>query len=161
TDDSAKPVINVCTLPKQQKQADEILARARSIVTTYEKWFGPFPFEELDIAQMGFFYGFGQAPPGLVQLTGEAFLSAAERANILSILGSGGISGFFRGSAFIAHEIGHEWWGHAVSWADESDQWLSESYTEYCSGLYVQSADENGQKAFEAKLAAWKDRASR
>lgn len=159
TDDKAKPTINVCTLQKQQKQADDILASARNIVTTYEKWFGPFPFEELDVVQMGFLYGFGQAPPGLVQLSGEAFLAAAEREDILQIIGTGaGYSKFFLGPALIAHEIGHEWWGHAVSWANSNDQWLSESYTEYCSGLYVQAV--NGEKQFDAKLREWRSRAS-
>jgi aminopeptidase N len=61
--------------------------------------------------------------------------------------------------AFVAHEVGHEWWGHAVSWANANDQWLSESYTEYCSALYVQGTE--GQKAFNAKLKVWRDRASR
>jgi aminopeptidase N len=87
----------------------------------------------------------------LVQLTGEAFLSGGQLSDIF-----GGNSGFVH--AFIAHEIGHEWWGHAVSWANQNDQWLSESYTEYCSALYVQSSI--GEKEFEDKLRRWRDSAS-
>ena len=151
TDDSARPRVNVYTLAKQQKQADSMLAEARSVVTKYTELFGPFPYDELDIAQMGFFYGFGQAPPGLVQLTGEAFLSPGELSNI------GANTSFIRG--FVTHEIGHEWWGHAVSWANENDQWLSESYTEYCAGLYVQAVD--GDKAFADILRSWRDASSR
>lgn len=161
SDTSARPAIHVYTLAKQQKQADDILEESRSIVTEYEKWFGPFPFDELDVSQMGFFYGFGQAPPGLVQLTGEAFLSGGELTDIFSTLSGNPLAGLDPSflHAFLAHEIGHEWWGHAVSWANANDQWLSESYTEYCSALYVQSTQ--GQKAFDAKLKSWRDRASR
>lgn len=158
SDTSARPAINVFCLAKQQKQAEALLAEARTIVTHYEKWFGPFPFDELDIAQMGFFYGFGQAPPGLVQLTGEAFLSGGDMEDIVQTLGGRGLDPSFV-HAFVAHEIGHEWWGHAVSWASSNDQWLSESYTEYCSGLYVQATE--GQKAFDSKLRRWRDTASR
>ena len=157
-DTSAKPAIRVFTLGLQQKQAADLLAEARTIVTEYEKWLGPFPFDELDVAQMGFFYGFGQAPPGLVQLTGEAFLSGAEITDIVGML-SGRVPDTSFVHWFYAHEIGHEWWGHAVSWANINDQWLSESYTEYCSALYVQSTI--GQKAFDAKLQQWRDRAAR
>ena len=86
-----------------------------------------------------------------MQLTGEAFLSPGELSNI------GANTSFIRG--FVTHEIGHEWWGHAVSWANENDQWLSESYTEYCAGLYVQAVD--GDKAFADILRRWRDASSR
>jgi hypothetical protein len=159
SDTSARPAIHVHALSKQQKQARVMLVEARSIVTEYEKWFGPFPYDELDIAQMGFLYGFGQAPPGLVQLTAEAFISSGELLDIFDILmGNARLDPSFV-HGFLAHEIGHEWWGHAVSWANPSDQWLSESYTEYCSGLYVQATA--GQKAFEAELRGWRERAAR
>ena len=81
-DDSKRPVIYVHSLFKQQRQAEPILSESRTIVDLYEEKIGPFPYDELDIAQMGFFYGFGQAPPGLVQLTGEAFL-VAEQVSIV------------------------------------------------------------------------------
>lgn len=151
SDSTVRPTINVYTLAKQRKQADSMKVEARTIVTEYEKRFGPFPYGELDVVQMGFFKGFGQAPPGLVQLTGEAFLAPGQISDL------GRNPTFIR--AFVAHEIGHEWWGHAVSWASANDQWLSESFTEYCSGLYVQGTD--GQKAFDSKVRQWKDAASR
>jgi hypothetical protein len=149
-EDEARPRIYVASLPKQYKQREWLYNESRQIINWYEQWANPFPYDELVIAQMGFFYGFGQAPPGLVQLTGETFLSAGEINDIF-----GGNSRFKY--TFLAHEIGHEWFGHVVSWASYHDQWLSESYTEYMSGLYA--ANRLDEKAFMNELRAWKERA--
>lgn len=148
-DDSQKPVIYVHTLFKQQRQAESLLNEARTIILEFEKYFGHFPYDELDIAQMGFFYGFGQAPPGLVQLTGEAFLASNELANI-------GDDPRLR-SEFLSHEIGHEWWGHVVGWRNYHEQWLSESFTEYISGLYMEAT--RSSKVFAEQLNDWKKNA--
>jgi hypothetical protein len=147
--DTARPKIYVYGLIKQKKQLEPLYHQARNVIAWYEQKFTPFPYDELDIAQMGFFYGFGQAPPGLVQLTGEAFLSQGELAAL------GANTTFIY--AFVAHEIGHEWFGHVVSWVSYHDQWLSESYTEYMSGLYV--ADLLGPQAFEQKKREWRTKA--
>ncbi len=149
TDDSKRPTIHVHSLFKQQRQAEPILQESRTIIEEYEQYLGPFPYDELDVAQMGFFYGFGQAPPGLVQLTGEAFLGNNELA---SLPGDRGKAGFR--SAFLSHEIGHEWWAHVVAWKNYHEQWLSESFTEYLAGLYVEAT--KGQKEFEYKMDQWK-----
>ncbi len=149
TDDSKRPTIHVHSLFKQQRQAEPILQESRTIIDEYEQYLGPFPYDELDVAQMGFFYGFGQAPPGLVQLTGEAFLGNNELQNLPWITGKAG----FR-SAFLSHEIGHEWWAHVVGWKNYHEQWLSESFTEYLAGLYVEAT--KGQKEFEYKMDQWK-----
>jgi aminopeptidase N len=38
------------------------------------------------------------------------------------------------------HEVSHQWWGHAVSWASYHDQWLSEGFAEFSAGLFMQQA---------------------
>ena len=151
-DDSKRPVIYVHSLFKQQGQAEPILKEARTVVDEYEKYFGPFPYDEFDIAQMGFFYGFGQAPPGLVQLTGEAFLGPNELEAIPWV--SAYRVADLR-SGFLSHEIGHEWWAHVVAWKNYHEQWLSESFTEYMAGLYLLAS--KGEKEFEYKLKSWKE----
>ncbi len=148
-DDSKKPVLYVHSLFKQQRQREGIIEEARTIITEYEKYLGPFPYDELDIAQMGFFYGFGQAPPGLVQLTGEAFLTSSQ-------ISSTGYSPHLR-SEFLSHEIGHQWWGNRLGWKNYHQQWLSESFTEYLSGLYLEAT--KGAQPFKDKLTEWKEHA--
>jgi len=147
--DTATPRIYISALPKQVKQLQPLYQETRNVINWYHEWGVPYPYEELDIVQMGFFYGFGQAPPGLVQLTGETFLSQGEIADL-------GWNPTFK-YAFVAHEVGHEWFGHVASWASYHDQWLSEAFTEYMSGMYV--LDRNGEKAFETKLRQWRQAA--
>jgi hypothetical protein len=150
-DDSKRPTIRVHTLKKQKKDLKGKAETTRNVIDAYEERLGPFPYDELDIGQMGFFFGFGQAPPGLVQLTGEAFVSDGDLAEF-------GYDPTFKW-AFLAHEIGHEWFGHVVSWASPEDQWLSESFTEYISGLYVKNLQGFGDGAFETKKREWRERA--
>jgi hypothetical protein len=154
--DTARPRIFVWGLPKQQNNLKGLYDEARNVVNWYQQWASPYPYEELDIAQMGFFYGFGQAPPGLVQLTGEAFLSQPQIVDLAS--SSPRFDPTFV-HAFVCHEIGHQWFGHVVSWVSLHDQWLSESYTEYMSGLYVGNL--LGEKAFDKKLREWNDNAQK
>jgi aminopeptidase N len=38
---------------------------------------------------------------------------------------------------FLAHELAHQWWGHAVGWKNYREQWLSEGFAQYFSALYA------------------------
>jgi hypothetical protein len=38
---------------------------------------------------------------------------------------------------FLAHEIGHQWWGQAVGWKNYHEQWLSEGFAQYFAVLYA------------------------
>ena len=44
-----------------------------------------------------------------------------------------------------AHEIAHQWWGHAVRWPNSNERWISESFAEYCAGLMVKRAQGKGR----------------
>lgn len=151
TRDEGAPIINVYSLAKQKGEAGKILAESEQIVKYLESLYGPYPYEELDIAQMSFFMGFGQAPPGLVQLTGEAYLTEGQ----MTAFSSYGNPEFR--SPFLAHEIGHQWWAHVVGWRTYHDQWLSEAFTEYTSGMYMGVKD--GIKGFEEDKDGWWDNA--
>ncbi|MFQ5767346.1 MAG: M1 family metallopeptidase, partial [Acidobacteriota bacterium] len=131
-----------------------VLAESKTILKLYEILFGPYPFDSLDITQMAPFIGFGQSPPGLLFLTGDAFLPTGLVTEI------GNQSGFMKAPyfhAFFAHELGHQWWGHDVVWGREEDQWLSEAFTEYASALYAFQID--GDARFQEKLTDWKKNA--
>ena len=41
-------------------------------------------------------------------------------------------------SFFLAHEIAHQWWGHAVGWKNYHEQWLSEGFSQYFAVLYAE-----------------------
>jgi hypothetical protein len=43
---------------------------------------------------------------------------------------------------FLAHEIAHQWWGHAVAWKNYHEQWLSEGFAQYFAALYAEKERE-------------------
>lgn len=143
------------TLDIPPSKPRSILEEAKEILKFCEELYGPFPYDTLNIAQMAPFVGFGQAPPGLVQLTGDAFMSPANVTRVgdlqldFSKLKMDGFHEFF------AHEIAHQWWGHVVVWSNDEDVWLSEAFAEYTAGLYVMQL--LGQDRFQGKLKEWRD----
>jgi aminopeptidase N len=43
---------------------------------------------------------------------------------------------------YLAHEIAHQWWGHAVAWKNYHEQWLSEGFAQYFAALYAEKERE-------------------
>ena len=39
---------------------------------------------------------------------------------------------------YLAHEVAHQWWGHAVAWKNYHEQWLSEGLAQYFAALYAE-----------------------
>ncbi|MGH9866704.1 MAG: M1 family metallopeptidase [Candidatus Polarisedimenticolia bacterium] len=128
----------------------DVVAETKDILKLAEGLYGPYPYNSLNVVQMSPFMPFSQAPPGLVQLTGEAFMSSAEIASFSSMNAD-------YAHTYFAHEIAHQWWGHAVSEASLEDEWLSESFAEYTSGLYVMGL--LGTDRFQGQLKEWRDQA--
>lgn len=135
----AGPVVVDLSAPTDKVKG--FMNEGKEILKLYEKIYGPYPYDELHIAQMAPQLGFGQAPQGFVQLTGAAFLSQARLE-----------SDFVHG--FLAHEFAHQWWGHQVNGATGDDEWLSESFAEYASGIFVN--EYQGAKRFQQTLQDWK-----
>ena len=134
----------------------QIVKEAIRIIDYYEQVLGSYPHDEIDIAQMGPFMFYGQAPPGLVQITAEYFLSQALISSSPWYAGSGFMD-FLKN--VLPHEIAHHYWGDAVSWKKDEEQWLSESLAEYMAGMFVQVSE--GEKAFKAMRNSWQMSARR
>jgi hypothetical protein len=132
-----------------------IAEEAGIILGFFEDVLGPYPHDEIDLAQMAPGLGFAQAPPGLVQLTGEYFLSQAEVASFWARTSR--TMEFLR--TVLAHEIAHHWWGDVVRWLSDEEQWLSESLAEYSSGLYLQASEDD--KAFRQMIRGWRKQCER
>jgi hypothetical protein len=39
---------------------------------------------------------------------------------------------------FLAHELAHQWWGHAVGWKNYHEQWISEGFAQYFAAMYAE-----------------------
>ncbi len=153
--DDVAPRIRVFCHPAQLDAGAEILGEAVRVLAFYEDLFGtPYPYPELDIAQMAFGMGFAQAPPGLVQMDGMAFLSKTllvTRFNVSDPI----IREFF-----LPHELAHQWWAHLVGTRTDHDYWIMESFCEYSAALYREAL--YGPEGYERYLEHWRvERAAR
>lgn len=133
----------------------QIVKDAAVVLDFYEQVLGPYPNDELDVAMMGPGMWFGQAPPGLVQITAEYFLSSGLIHSAFDTDVT--LADFMQ--TVLAHEIAHHYWGDVVSWKSDQDEWLSESLAEYSAGLFLQASA--GDKAFRQKRGSWRKVAER
>jgi hypothetical protein len=132
------------------KRVEAMLDEGKQVIKLYEKIYGPYPYDELHIAQMAPQLTFGQSPQGFVQLWGGAFMTQAQLA--ANEMTGPGPTDLVHG--LYAHEIAHQWWGNQVSWGSGDDEWLSESFAEYASGIFVKELQ--GVKRFIQQLDRWK-----
>jgi hypothetical protein len=135
---------------------------------SYETIFGPFPYNQLDIAEMAPFMGFAQSPAGILLVstieTGETvtesyqgndggggevtFKVHRDEQGGLGRVGGGGVA-----DEFVFHELAHQWWGHQIGWASDEDVWISESWAEYSAGLMIDAIDAG---RFKLKRHKWR-----
>lgn len=140
---------------KNKRAYKQLTDLAFGIIEFYEKFLGPFPFPEFNILEINDF-GFGQAPPGVMFITKEAFnpLGGSSGFGEISLnqLFSQGANERF------AHEIAHEYWAHVVKMPTEEEQWLTESFAEYCAALFLKAL--KGQGTYDSLVTRWRSRAS-
>ena len=148
--------IRVASYAMKNKRAyKQLTDLAFGIIEYYEKFLGPFPFPEFNILEINSF-GFGQAPPGVMFITKEAFnpLGGSSGFGEISLnqLFSQGANERF------AHEIAHEYWAHVVKMPTEEEQWLTESFAEYCAALFLRVL--KGQGTYNDMVTRWRSRAA-
>jgi aminopeptidase N len=85
---------------------------------------------------------FGQAWPTLVFMPYIAFVDSATRVRLLGIQSA--TNAFWDDVS--AHEVAHQWWGHAMGWTSYRDQWMSEGFSEFSTSLVIQLAQRDPQK---------------
>ncbi|MCU1245800.1 MAG: hypothetical protein JWN02_1710 [Acidobacteria bacterium] len=140
--------IRVCSYAGKNERASKQLTNLAFQVIDYYKYFlGPFPFPEVNIIQVNTF-GYGQAPPGTMFITNEAFNSTLGEVNKFF---SEGVNERF------AHELAHQYWGHVVKMPSGDEQWLTESFAEYSAALVLKKY--KGDAVYNRLVAHWKLRA--
>ena len=134
--------------------AKTLMNLAFGVIAYYDHVLGPFPFKEFNIIQRNEF-GYGQAPPGVMFITNEAFgLSGNEESMFLRMAYSHGVNQRF------AHEIAHQYWGHELKMPCKEEQWITESFAEYCSSLVLANVRQQGPAKRDALIMHWKNRAT-
>lgn len=125
-------------LPLHYYQASDVrgqqwdyLEETKSILTLYESWFGPFPYESFSIVHRLWPQIGGHSPPSYVVLNDMLQISRAYRRS----LSNSPVDLSRWREYFLAHEIAHQWWGHGVTWYSYHDQWLSEGLGSHNHGI--------------------------
>lgn len=121
--------------------------RAAEAVAFFAERFGDYPYKSLALTQAP--GPVSQGWPGLVFLSGYAFLSAAELAahNLRP-------SDAVLARQTPAHETAHQWWGDLVLWKSYRDQWISEGLASYCALLQLEEKD---PAAFRLVMESYRD----
>ncbi|HEX4439106.1 MAG TPA: M1 family aminopeptidase [Thermoanaerobaculia bacterium] len=122
----------------------QILQVAGEVISYYRALLGDFPFPELDILEIND-YGYGQSPPGTMFITKEVFdplVGDMSRNTTQEIVKT------------FAHEIAHQYWGIVVRVPDAEEQWIAESFAEYCAAMFLK--DKRSEAAFDSTRKRWK-----
>lgn len=137
--------IRVASFIVKNKEAYRKLRNiAYAAIDYYPTFLGPFPFDEINIIEKGDFYGYGQAPAGIVFISSEAFTPKLGEANEYVQ---------FVNLRF-AHEIAHAYWGHVVHAASHDEQWIEEAFSEYSAALFMKAGKRAGD--YEKAFLHWK-----
>lgn len=124
---------------------DKVQAEAELGLKIYSKTFGPMPFDRVAITQQPF-PNFGQAWPMLVYMPIIAYFSNTH-LNQLDLIPALGFIKYV-----CAHEIGHQWWGHAVGYKSYRSQWISEAFAQLSASLFAEAVYKNAKF-----IEFWKD----
>jgi len=134
------------------KQLKSLGEQAANALNLFREVYGvDYPYAKLDLVNAPFFPG-AQAPPSIIYL--GSFLFRGEGALAMQTGGSStNIAKFLKDT--VAHEVGHQWWAHLVSTANQRNYWFVESLAEYSSALYVENV--YSRKKYLEKVEAWRE----
>ena len=140
-------------LREDEKKMKPAINSVAEMLRFYEELFGPYPYAELDIAEARANMFFWQAPAGLLELSRNQWSVRTP--------GKDQRKDFYPhpSLATLAHEVAHQWWGHVVGWKSYRDQWISETFAEYSSFLFMTQYE--GKRSYLGRLEYWERGARR
>jgi len=109
------------------------MRQAIPTVACFERWFGPFPWYEDGFKLV-------ETPHlGMEHQSAVAYgnwYKNGYRGRDLSGTGWG-----LKWDFIIVHEVAHEWWANNITFKDQADMWMHESFANYAEGLYTECQD--------------------
>jgi aminopeptidase N len=131
--------------PRHADRAGVFLNEAARILAFYQPVFGPYPYEKLAICEISHFPG-GYGSTSVLMITDGAFEDARFPTALRKRLVRFEKAARGEVARFVAHEVGHQWWGNNVFPQGPGLAWLSEAFAEYGSYMYYEHAY-GGRKA--------------
>lgn len=141
------PMISVPEAPSPAVNTQAVGAASAKAIEFYERYFGPYPYGELNITQMP--GAVSQGWPGLIFLSTYSFLTSQEKTKLQPDPVRRVLS-----DQVIAHETAHQWWGDLVNWSGYRDQWMMEALANYSSMMLLESQD---PAKFRRVMASYRD----
>lgn len=117
-------------LPGSLEKAKQQFAQTKPMIEAFEKYFGDYPFKKDGFKLIEVPYS-GMEHQSAVTY-GNRFANGYLERDWTGV----GISLKF--DFIIIHESAHEWFGNAVSAADQADMWIHEGWATYLECLYVE-----------------------
>ncbi len=112
--------VRVFYLPEDAEAGEATLRYALAVLGVYQRYFGPYPFIKLDVAE-------------------ASLLNRGMEYSTLNLLGTSLFRGHRNALEFLtAHEIGHQWWYNLVGNDQVGEPWLDEGLTEYSTYVYYE-----------------------
>jgi aminopeptidase N len=138
----------------KERGAKNLIRNGLAVLDFYSNGMVPFPYGELEVIEIPYFrHFFWQAPAGIVEITSEGLDPFGGDSSDLNTLikryASKGQNSRY------AHEIAHQWFGNVVSWGSPHDNWLSESFAEYLSYMFMSQGAKDSRRA-AVQLKEWK-----
>ncbi len=110
--------IHVLALPQHEHYAKETLRIACDALTTYSKWFGPYPYDDFTVAES--YFGWNGNECGMLVMIDER------------VFGMPHVAGGFV-DYLISHETCHQWWYNVVGVNGYSETFMDEGLATYFS----------------------------
>ena len=117
-------------LPGSLEKAKKQFAQAKPMIEAFQKYFGEYPFKKDGFKLIEVPYS-GMEHQSAVTY-GNRFANGYLERDWTGV----GVSLKF--DFIIIHESAHEWFGNAVSAADQADMWIHEAWATYLECLYVE-----------------------
>lgn len=122
-------------LPEHLEKAKHQFPQAKTMLASFEKFFGPYPFPRDG-------YKLVESPhSGMEHQSCVAYGNGFANGYGMRSSSAEGLTFDF----IIIHESAHEWWGNSLTARDNADMWIHESFGAYAEALYVE--DQSGREA--------------
>ena len=132
---------------RNQDSVPDLTEQAADILGFYASLIGDFPYPTLTLTVTDSYLPGGHSPAYFVVLS-EPLPTAF--TGLMQSWRTDPVSFSDYPSFFLAHELAHQWWGHAVGPQNYHERWLSEGLAQYFAALYAQH--EGGDDLFSDVL---------
>lgn len=119
------------TNPRQVVRVRDMLEKSTAVFQFYSSIVGDVPYPSFTLALTESDRPGGHSPPYFAVLNQVVL-------NSTYVWRNDPVSFDNYPTFFLAHELAHQWWGHAVGWKNYHEQWISEGFAQYFAAMYAE-----------------------